>query len=411
MPVHPTSQSPSTADAAQSLRDDLARSPWPHFSEDDIQAVAEVLRSGNVNYWTGDQNKLFEDEYAAMFGARFAIAQGNGSLALDLALRALGIGAGDEVIVTPRSYFASTSSVLLVGATPVFADIDRDSQNLTAETISRVLTPRTRAIMPVHLAGWPCEMKEIMALAQEHDIAVIEDCAQAHGAAIDGRYVGSFGDAAAFSFCQDKIMTTGGEGGMMLTNDETVWKQAWEFKDHGKNFDTVHRTDHPPGFRWLHESVGNNYRLTEMQAVLGRRQLKKLPHWLATRAAHANIYSDTFGSLSALRTPLPAAHETHAWYKFYTFVRPEALRSGWNRDRIMREAMDAGMPCFSGSCPEIYREKAISKLGLAPAQRLPVAQELGETSIMLLVHPTLESDQVSRMAKTLASIVKGATRP
>ncbi|MFK8016107.1 MAG: DegT/DnrJ/EryC1/StrS family aminotransferase [Gammaproteobacteria bacterium] len=389
---------------------DLSQAPWPHFAEDEIDASVSVLRSGKVNYWTGKENDQFEKEFATYFEAPYAIAAGNGTLALDLALLALGLSSGDEVVVTPRSYFASVSSVVLAGATPIFADIDRDSQNLTAQSIERVLTPRTKAIMPVHLAGWPCDMPAIMALAKAHELAVIEDCAQAHGARIACRSVGSFGDAAGFSFCQDKIMTTGGEGGMFLTNREDLWDAAWSFKDHGKRHATVHRKDHPPGFRWLHESFGSNFRLTEMQAAIGRVQLGKLNSWVDTRRAHASIFVDEFSGLGALRTPLPGADCRHAYYKFYTFVRPEALRSGWDRDRIMAAVVDAGVPCFSGSCPEIYREKALVDRGLSPSARLPVARELGETSLMFLVHPTLEAAQVRHMAIVAARVVAEATR-
>ncbi|MEL7447572.1 MAG: DegT/DnrJ/EryC1/StrS aminotransferase family protein [Pseudomonadota bacterium] len=384
--------------------------PWPFFDADDARAVSDVLESGRVNYWTGGEGKRFEKAFAGYVGTPHGIALANGTLALELALRVLDIGEGDEVVVTPRSYFASASSIILSGARPVFADVDRDSQNLTAESVAAVLTPRTKAILPVHLAGWPCDMPALKALADANGIALIEDCAQAHGASIDGRSVGSFGDFGAFSFCQDKIMTTGGEGGFLTIRDERHWRDAWAFKDHGKNFDAVHHREHPLGFRWLHESVGTNWRLTEMQAVLGLRQLDRLEDWVAARTRHAAIYDDVLAGLPAVRVPKPPEGFRHAYYKYYLFVREAALASGWNRDRIMAEAVARGMPCFSGSCPEIYREKAITDLGLAPPERLPVARELGETSLMLLVHPTLSTDQVQAMAETLAAVLKEATR-
>lgn len=395
---------------AERLRATLVAAPWPHFGDDEIAAVERVLRSGKVNYWTGEQNSQFEAEFAAQFGAPHAIALGNGTLALDLAMIALGIGAGDEVVVTPRSYFASTSSVVLAGATPVFADVDPDSQNITAESIARVMTPRTRAIMPVHLAGWPCEMAKIMALAADHGVAVIEDCAQAHGAMVDGRVVGSFGDVAAFSFCQDKIMTTGGEGGMFLTQSRSICEAAWAFKDHGKSRTAMARTDHPPGFRWLHDSIGSNYRMTEMQAAIGRVQLTKLQGWLEARRRNAAIYQDILGSLPALRAPVPAATVQHAYYKFYAFVRPEALKRGWDRDRILTALSARGVPGLSGSCPEIYREKAIIERGLAPPAPLPVARQLGRTSLMFMVHPTLEPEHIARIAEVIREVITLATR-
>lgn len=396
--------------AARAATLDLDASPWPHFDQAQRQVVDDVLRSGKVNYWTGDQNAHFEKEFARAFGTRHAIAVANGSLGLDLALIALGIGPGDEVIVTPRSYFASVSSVLLTGATPVFADVEHDSQNLSVRTIEPLLTDKTRAIMPVHLAGWPCDMASIMDLARSRDLAVIEDCAQAHGATIDGHSVGSFGDISAFSFCQDKIMTTGGEGGMVVTSSDDLWQRAWSYKDHGKSYATVHRKDHPLGFRWLHESVGNNFRLTEMQAAIGRVQIQRLGDWVHKRRALADAYVDRFAELPALRTAQPPANVVHAYYKFYTFVRPDALRENWSRDRIMQEIMSLGVPCYSGSCPEIYREKAITSRGLAPQKSLPVARELGETSLMFLVHPTLSLEQVQTMADIAAAVVQQATR-
>lgn len=383
---------------------------WPHFSDDEIEAAAGVLRSGRVNYWTGTEGRKFETEFADFCGTSHAIALANGSVALDLALTALGIGPGDDVIVTPRSYFASVSSVVLAGARPVFADVDRDSQNLTVDTIEAALTEKTRAILPVHLAGWPCDMDAIMSLARRHDLNVIEDCAQAHGATVNGRRVGSFGDVGTFSFCQDKIMTTAGEGGMLTTNDSRVWETAWSYKDHGKRYADAHRDDHPPGFRWLHGQFGTNFRMTEAQAAIGRLQLAKLPDWLETRRRHAALYTEVFRNVAGLRVAAPPPHVGHAYYKYYVFVRPEALAPGWDRDRVMTAVTDAGVPCFQGSCPEIYRESAFDNNGLRPDQPLPVAAELGATSLMLLTHPTLAEADVRRAAETLARVMETATR-
>lgn len=381
--------------------------PWPHYSGDEVQAAADVLRSGRVNYWTGDHCRNFEAEFAGYVGSKRAVALANGTLALELALRALGIGPGDEIIVTPRSYFASASCAKIVGAVPVFADVDLDSQNITAETIAPVITARTRALLPVHLAGWPCDMPEIMALAREHRLKVIEDCAQAHGARLDGRIMGSFGDVAAFSFCQDKIMSTAGEGGMLVTSDEATWRSAWEFKDHGKNFDKVRSDDHPTGFRWLHDSFGSNYRMTEIQGAIGRIQLERLDQWVERRRYNASRLIDSLSSLSAIRVPVPSEREYHAYYKFYAFVRPDALKSGWSRDRIIRSLEAEGVPGWSGSCPEIYREEAFGGLGY---RALDNARELGETSIMLPVHPTLTESDMEDIILALRKVMASATR-
>ena len=362
--------------------------PWPLSGEDEVEAASRVLRSGKVNYWTGDEGRQFEKEYAEYTGSARAIALTNGTVALELALHVLGIGPGDDVIVPSRTFVASASCAVMRGATPVMADIDRVSQNLTAETIEAALTPRTRAIIAVHLAGWPCEMDEIMELARRRNLKVIEDCAQSHGATYRGRAVGSIGDIGAFSFCQDKIITTGGEGGMLTLSDENMWKRAWAFKDHGKSYDAVYKRSHKPGFRWLHESFGTNWRLTEMQSAIGRVLLHKLPKMLGRRRELAGILTERFSKMNSLRVTFVPDDIGHAYYKYYVFLRPEMLRPDWTRDRVIDAINAEGIPCFGGSCSEIYLEKAFEN-GLRPTDRLPVAKELGETSLMFMVHPTL----------------------
>jgi dTDP-4-amino-4,6-dideoxygalactose transaminase len=291
---------------------------------------------------------------------------------------------------------------------PVFADVDRDSQNITAQSIERVLTPKTRAIIPVHLAGWPCEMDPIMELANLHELVVIEDCAQAHGAKYRDRAVGSIGQFGSFSFCQDKIITTGGEGGMLVTNDDRLWSSAWSYKDHGKSFDAVYSRDHGPGYRWLHESFGTNWRLTEVQAAIGRVQLRKLERWVQRRRSHAAQLTSGLAGIQGLRVPRPPQHSCHSYYKFYCFLDSHRLRGGWSRDRIVAEAVAAGIPCFAGSCSEVYLEKAFENHPSRPRERLPVARELGETSLMLPVHPTLESCHVERMIDALRGVLARA---
>lgn len=383
-------------------------SAWPYFAEEEIEAVVKVLRSGKVNYWTGEEGRQFEKEFAAFAGCRHAIALANGTLALEGALRALGVGPGDEVITTSRTFIASASCAVMLGARPIMADVDRESQNMTADSICRIITPRTKAIVAVHLAGWPCEMDEILALARDRGIKVVEDCAQAHGATYKGRPVGSMGDVAAFSFCQDKIMTTAGEGGMVTTNSADLWDTMWSFKDHGKSFDAVYNREHPPGFRWLHESFGTNWRLSEVQSVVGRIQLKKLPQWLSVRRKYAQILTGEFIALPGLCVRVPPKNIEHAYYKYYAFVRPEALRPGWTRDRIIEAVKAEGIPCFSGSCSEIYLEKAFPA-EWRPGERLPVARELGETSLMFLVHPTLKPEQIARTCEVMKQVMHKAT--
>lgn len=383
-----------------------AFSSWPSFTEEEANAVRDVILSNKVNYWTGQECVLFEKEFAAWVGCEHAVALANGTLALDVALKALSIGPGDEVVVTPRTFLASVSCVINAGAVPIFADVDLNSQNITAASIQAVLTPRTRAIICVHLAGWPCDMDPIMALANEHNIGVIEDCAQAHGARYKGRSVGSIGHIGAWSFCQDKIISTGGEGGMVTTHDRSLWTKMWSFKDHGKNWDEVYKREHPPGFRWLHDSFGTNWRMLETQAVLGRIQLQRMNQWHARRTEYAQRIWETAAQLPWLRVPKPPSDIDHAGYKCYVFVRPEQLKPGWNRDRIQAEINAQGVPCYSGSCSEVYLEKAFDNTGWRPKQRLPMAKELGETALMFLIHPTLTEDEINKTCKTLAAVMK-----
>ena len=379
--------------------------PWPSFTEEEGDAVRRVLLSNRVNYWTGSECRAFEEEFARWCGCRHAVALANGTLALEVALRALGIGSGDEVVVTPRTFIASASCIVAVGASPVFADVDRDTQNITAETVRAVLSPKTKAIIAVHLGGMPCDMDPIMQLAGECGLFVVEDCAQAHGASYKGRPVGSIGHIAAWSFCQDKIMTTGGEGGMVTTNDSALWNAVWSYKDHGKSYEAVHNREHPPGFRWLHESFGSNYRMLEMQAVVGRIQLQRMEAWTAVRQANAERIRDAARSIPGLRVPELPPWAGDAAYKCYVFINRDALKDGWSRDRIMMELNHRGVPCYAGACSEIYLERAFDDSGFRPGQRLPVARELGESTLMFLVHPTLEAGHIELTCSVLGDVM------
>jgi len=387
---------------------DTGFSPWPDYSAEEIRAVSEVLASGRVNYWTGDRCREFERRFANWVGVRHAVSLANGTLALEAALRALGIGPGDEVVTTPRTFLASASCIVSVGAAPVFADVDPDSQNITAASVEAVLTPRTRAVVCVHLGGMPCDMDPIMALARAHDLKVIEDCAQAHGARYRGRSVGSIGHVNAWSFCQDKIMTTGGEGGMVTTNDPELWSRIWSYKDHGKAWEGVYERRHPPGPRLVHDSFGSNWRMLEMQAAIGLVQLDMMPAWSARRGVIAAHLAEACRPLPALRVPPVPEYAVHAWYRFYAFVRPQRLGRNWSRDRIISEINAHGVPCFHGSASEVYLEKAFDGTGWRPPHRLPVARDLGETSLAFLVHPTLTDEEVNRTCRTIEDVLKRA---
>ena len=391
-----------------------AFAPWPVFEEDEVQAAAEVLRSGRVNYWTGPHGRAFEDEYAAFTGARHAVAASNGTTALEMALHGLGLTCGDEVIVPARTFVATAAAVYARGGRPVCADVCRDSGNVTADTIAEQITDKTRGIIVVHLAGWPCEMDAILDVAEQHGLFVVEDCAQAHGAEYGRRPVGSIGDAGAFSFCQDKILTTAGEGGMLVTGRDDVFERAWALKDHGKHPDTMFSpqpakpaSEGGGGFRWLVDSFGSNMRLTETQSAIGRVVLGKLPAWIDARRRHADALADACRD-AGLRVPEPPAHVRHARYKFYAHVEPSRLSAGWSRDRIVEAVRGRGVPCFSGSCSEIYRERAFPD-AWKPARPLPVARELGETSLMLLCHPTLSDEAVAYAGEVVGEVMAKAT--
>ena len=374
--------------------------PWPVITEAERDAVDRVLASGRINAWSGDEVRQFESECADTFGVRHALAVSNGTVALERALEVLEVGPGDDVLVTPRSFLASVSCVVRRGARPVFADVDRDSQALTAATLEAARTPSTRAVIVVHLAGWPCDMPAIMAWADEHGIKVIEDAAQAHGATVDGSSVGSMGHIGCFSFCQDKIITTGGEGGLVTTNDDESARRIWMLRDHGRDPERVAAVDHPPGFRWLQGCFGTNDRMTEMQAAIGRVQLADLSNRVEARSRNARTLQEALNAFDWIRAPWPSARFGHAWYRYHCFVDV-----GVDRDLVMQRCIDAGVPCFTGGCPEIYREQPFIDAGLTPDAPLPVAQELGETSLQFLVHHTIDAATMTRVADALTAVM------
>ena len=384
-------------------------SPWPSFTEEEAETVKKVLLSNKVNYWTGKECRNFEQEFANWTGSEYAVAVGNGTLALDLALKAIGVGPSDDVITTPRTFLASASSIVTAGAKPVFSDVDLNSQNITAETIAAVLTPNTKAVIVVHLAGMPADMTPIMELAEKHEFFVIEDCAQAHGAKYKGQSVGSIGHIGAWSFCQDKIMTTGGEGGMVTTNDKTLWSKMWSYRDHGKSYEAIYERQHPPGFRWLHESFGTNWRMTEMQAAIGRIQLRRMADWTRKRQQNAKMIDETCKHFSALRLVSVPHGVEHAEYKHYLFLNIEHLKEEWSRDRIVEEINSEGVPCFQGTCSEVYLEKAFDNTGFRPSKHLPNAKLLGETSLMFLVHPTLTASEIDKTCTTVEKVMTKAS--
>lgn len=385
-------------------------SPWPSFTKEEAEAVQKVLLSNQVNYWTGTQGREFEKEFAKWCGTQHAVAVANGTVALDLALKAIEVEKGDEVIVTSRTFLASVSSIVNAGAIPVFVDVCKDSQNITPELVRAKVSKKTKAVICVHLAGWPCEMDGMMELADEFGLFIIEDCAQAHGAKYKEQSVGSIGHIGAWSFCQDKIMTTGGEGGMVTTNNQKLWSKMWSYKDHGKSWDSVYTKVHPEGFRWLHDSFGTNWRITEMQSAIGRIQLSKMTEWHFIRLKYANMIWKTAKGIKGLRVPDIPKHIEHAAYKCYVFVEPKYLKEDWNRDLIISKINSHGVPCYSGSCSEVYLEKAFDKTNYKPKEPLCMARELGQTALMFLVHPTLKEAEIIQTCNALKEVFSAAQK-
>ena len=397
-------------------------SPWPSFTEEEGEAIKKTLLSNRVNYWTGEESALFEKEFAKWCSSKYAIALANGTLALDIALKAINVGDKDEVIVTPRTFIASVSSIVNIGAVPVFADVDMLSGNITAHSIGKVLTKKTKAIICVHLAGWPCDMDPILALANKNNIKVIEDCAQAHGALYKGKSVGTIGHIGAWSFCQDKIITTGGEGGMVTTNNKSLWEKMWSLKDHGKSYDTIFHKSHPPGFRWVHESFGSNSRILEIQSVIGRIQLRKMKHWTKKRNINASNIIRAGNQHSIARTVDFKCNSTcnvgcnlkskcqHGYYKLYIYIYPDKLKPNWSRDRLIKEISELGVPCMHGGCPEVYLEKAFNNTKFKPKKRLANAKLLGESSLMFQVHPSLSKENIEQTVCAVNDIFSKASR-
>lgn len=391
-------------------------SSWPNYSEEEILKVSNILKSNKVNYWTGDECRNFEKEFSEYAGTKYAIALSNGTVALELALKVLGINKGDEVIVTSRTFIASASAIISVGAKPVFVDICPNSQNIKSSEVLKNITQKTKAIICVHLAGWPCEMDNIMKISLKHNLFVIEDCAQAHGAKYKGISVGSIGDIGCWSFCQDKIMTTGGEGGMVTTNNEKFWQKMWAYKDHGKSYDAVYNRKHSSGFKWLHESFGSNYRMTEIQGAIGRIQLRKMNEWTKKRNQYQNQIWSTVKKFKSIRVPefnlkdwehYHSGH-IHAAYKCYIFVNNNFLKPDFNRDRIIHEINNKNVPCFSGSCSEVYLEKAFIEKDLTPKKRLPISKQLGKSSLMFLIHPSLSELELEKTCNVIEEVISKA---
>ena len=308
----------------------------------------------------------------------------------------------DEVIVTSRTFIASASCCAFNNIKPIFVDVDLETQNITLESIKTQINDNTKAIILVHLAGWPCELDKICNYCRDKGIYIIEDCAQAHGAKYKGKSVGSWGDINAWSFCQDKIMTTGGEGGMITTNCPHLFRKAWSIKDHGKDYDLVFNKNHPFGFRWLHKNLGTNWRMMPIQAVIGIEALKLLDSWVNHRREIANIYNKNLNDIRGVRLTIPGDEIFHSYYKYYFFINP--LEFNKSRDQIIQEINKENIKATVGSCGEIYLEDSLKKY--KPKIDNINAKKLFETGIMLLCDPTITKDIANSNIKTIINILE-----
>ena len=378
---------------------------WPIYTQEEIKVVNEILSSGKVNYWTGTHGKLFEEEFSSFCKNKYSIALANGTLALSSAYLALGIKNGDELITTSRTFIATSSSACLLNAKPIFADVDFNSGCISAKEIEPLITEKTKAICVVHLAGWPCDMEAISMIAKKNGIYLIEDCSQAHGAQINGKSVGSFGDIATWSFCQDKIISTGGEGGMLTTNSFEIYSKVWSFRDHGKTLSSIQRGKESKEFSFIHDKFGSNFRLTEIQSAIGRIQLSNIFETNRIRNRNAEILFEKLSSLPCLRIPMPEVHLKHAWYKFYCYLKPNYLKKSLNREKILKEINNLGYPAFSGGCSEIYLEKCFARANLKPLNRLKNSKILGETSLMFVVHNSIDEKKMVYYASAIRKVL------
>jgi dTDP-4-amino-4,6-dideoxygalactose transaminase len=386
------------------------------YNKKQIDSVVKILKKNQTNYWTGEECKNFEKEFSNYHNIKYSVAVSNGSVALEIVLKALKLKPTAAVIVAPRSFIISASCVLNMGLKPIFADVDLNG-NVNIEGIKKAYKPGVKAIIVVHLNGLSCDLDPIVKFAKEKKLYLIEDCSQAHGAIYKGKKVGTFGDIATWSFCQDKIISTGGEGGMISTNNKKLWEKCWSYKDHGKNYNSVFYKKHKTGFRWLHDNLGSNYRMTEIQAAIGRIQLKSLDNQLKIRNGIANIYlnelNDYYQKYHLLQKPdfkcqtCPFKQNEkkcnkclHAFYRLNLFINKNKIK----QIELIEQLNKNKINCSVGSCPEIYREKIFKKFKFYPKQRLSNAKLLGETSLMFPIDPARSMAKVKTEINSIKKI-------
>ncbi|MBP8132428.1 MAG: DegT/DnrJ/EryC1/StrS family aminotransferase [Candidatus Hydrogenedentes bacterium] len=332
---------------------------WPCLDEKAIRAVRSVLRSGKVNYWTGPKGMEFEKRFAEWQGSKFAISTTNGTSALHTALAGLGIGPGDEVIVPSYTFIASSFSILQAGAIPRFADVNRDDHCLSVESAAKLINERTKAIMPVHLYGNVADMDPILALAKQHNLYVVEDNAEAFGGEYKGRKTGAIGDAGACSFCQNKTFTTGGEGGMVTTDNEEVAWRCRSFRDHGYNVrDRLRLLEMEQKLSYIHDMLGWNYRMTEMQSAIGLTELDRMDSWnMPRRRRNAQILLDALRDVpQVLHLPIDTPERRNGWYVFPITLDIDNMSC--NMEQFLQALGAEGAPCWKVFWPQCHTERA-----------------------------------------------------
>ena len=378
----------------QKMNKKLFQSLWPSFTPKEINQVSLILKSGKVNYWTGKYCKIFEKNFSKYHKLKYSVTVNSGTSALECAIKSLNLKKGSEIITTPRSYYTSASSIINCGMKPKFSDISIDSQNLDPIKLEKSINKKTKAIICVHLSGYPCDMNRIIKIAKDNNIYVIEDCSQAHGASILNKKVGSFGDISAWSFCQDKIISTGGEGGMVATNKLKLYKNVLSIKDNGRNYEKIKKISYSGSFNYIHDFIGSNYRMTEIQAMIGISQLKRLDQMILRRNSNAKIFNNYFHDLDSIFLLLHNPKNTNAYYRYYLFVKKSK-----NQKILINKIRSKGIECIAGSCPEIYLEKYFKDN--FKFKEMLAAKYLATRSVCLKVDQTLDIKIIHQQAKII----------
>ena len=360
---------------------------WPNFSKKLISQVGNVIKSGKINYTTGPYGQKFENEFSKHIGNKFSIAICNGTAALEVAIKSLRLPKKSKIIVPARSFFSSAACIVNTGHIPVFVDVDLLTQNISLEDIKNKISKKVRAIICVHLAGLPCDIRGVKKIANKHNLKIVEDCSQAHGASIQNKKVGSFGDVSTWSFCNDKIISTLGEGGMISTNNKSIYEFCKRYINHGSD---LKKNKNSYKFVYNKNTFGTNLRLTEIQSFAGMEQLKNLKKIQNKRQKMSKDYYNLILKYNKyFYSYYPSKNIKSAWYRFYFFLKTEVKNYKNIRFKIIKDLNRNDLKCFTGSCPEIYLEKSFQKLKNFRSIRLKNSKILGETSIALDVNHTL----------------------